>query len=70
MFIDNLSVAPIALYHICYTAAVERQNHSLKKYMDKSVLYHIQYDTKCSEELNCPDREFLLNCEVDLAGSG
>jgi hypothetical protein len=43
MFIDNLSVAPIALYHICYTPAVERQNHSLKKYMEMCVLYHIWY---------------------------
>jgi hypothetical protein len=33
MFLENLSVAPIAVYHICYSAAVERQNHSLiKKY--------------------------------------
>jgi hypothetical protein len=28
MFIDNFTVAPIAVYYICYTAAVERQNHS------------------------------------------
>jgi hypothetical protein len=41
MCIDNLSVAPIAVYHICYTPAVERQNHSLNKYMEKCVLYHI-----------------------------
>jgi hypothetical protein len=38
---DNLSVVPIAVYHICYTPAVERQNHSLKKYMEICVLYHI-----------------------------
>jgi hypothetical protein len=43
MFIDSLSVAPIAVYHICYSAAVERQKHSLKKYMDKYVLYHVWY---------------------------
>jgi hypothetical protein len=43
MFIENLSVVPIALYHICYTAAVERQNHSLKKCMEICVLYHIWY---------------------------
>jgi hypothetical protein len=47
MFIDNLSVPPIALYHICYTAAVERQNHFLRKYV-----YCIVYGTKCSEGLN------------------
>jgi hypothetical protein len=43
MFIDNLSVVPIAVYHICYTPAVERQNHSHKKYMEVCVLYHIWY---------------------------
>jgi hypothetical protein len=43
MFIDNLSVAPIAVYHICYTPAVDRQNHSLKKHMEVCVLYHIWY---------------------------
>jgi hypothetical protein len=43
MVIDNLSVAPIAVYHICYTPAVERQNHSLKKYMEICVLYRIWY---------------------------
>jgi hypothetical protein len=43
MFIDILSVAPIAVYRICDTAAVERQNHSLKKYMEICVLYHIWY---------------------------
>jgi hypothetical protein len=41
MFIDNLSVAPLGVYHMGYTAAVERQNHSLKKYMEICVLYHI-----------------------------
>jgi hypothetical protein len=39
--IDNLSVPPIALYHICYTAAVERQNHSLEKYIEACVLYYM-----------------------------
>jgi hypothetical protein len=43
MFIDNLSVVPIAVYRICYSAAVERQNHSLKKYMKICVLFHIWY---------------------------
>jgi hypothetical protein len=43
MFIDNLSVEPIAVYHIGYTPAVERQNHSPKKYMEICVLYHIWY---------------------------
>jgi hypothetical protein len=52
MFIDNLSVAPIALYHLSYTAAVERQNHSIKKYMEICVLYHNVYGTKCSEGYN------------------
>jgi hypothetical protein len=42
-FIDNLSVASIGVYHICYIPAVERQNHSLKKYMEIRVLYHIWY---------------------------
>jgi hypothetical protein len=41
MFTDNLSVAPIGVYHICYTPAVERQNHSLKKYIEICVLYHM-----------------------------
>jgi hypothetical protein len=43
MFIDKLSVAPVGVYHICYIPAVERQNHSLKKYMEICVLYHIWY---------------------------
>jgi hypothetical protein len=43
VFIDNLSVAPIGVYYICYIPAVERQNHSLKKYMEIYVLYHIWY---------------------------
>jgi hypothetical protein len=43
MFTDNLSVVPIAVYHTCYTPAVERQNHSLKEYMEICVLYHIWY---------------------------
>jgi hypothetical protein len=51
MFIDNLSLAPIALYHICNTAAVERQNHSLSKYMEICTVFII-YGTKCSEGLN------------------
>jgi hypothetical protein len=41
MFIDNLSVAPIGVYHICYTPTVVRQNHSLTKYMEICVLYHM-----------------------------
>jgi hypothetical protein len=47
MFIDNLSVAPIALYHICYTPAVERQNHSLNKYGNMcTVSYMVQNAVK------------------------
>jgi hypothetical protein len=42
MFID-VSLPPIALYHICYSPAVERQNHSLKKYVEICVLCHIWY---------------------------
>jgi hypothetical protein len=57
MFIDNLSLAPIAVYHICYTPAVKRQNHSLKNIW--KYVYCIIYDTKCSEGLkwageSCP----------------
>jgi hypothetical protein len=44
MFIDNLSVAPIGVYHMCYTPAVERQNHSLKKYVE--ISYMIQNAVK------------------------
>jgi hypothetical protein len=43
LFIDNLSVAHIAVYHICYTAAVEGQKLSLKKYMEICVLHRIWY---------------------------
>jgi hypothetical protein len=49
MFIDNLSVAPIALYHICYTEAVERQNVPLRNIW--KYVYCIIYGTKCSEGL-------------------
>jgi hypothetical protein len=51
MFIDNLSVPPIALYHICYTRAVERQNHSFKTAFFKlfSSGDHF-YQSKCSTE--------------------
>jgi hypothetical protein len=41
MFIDNLLVGPSAVYHICYTPAVERQNHYVKKYIEIYILYHI-----------------------------
>jgi hypothetical protein len=51
MFIDNFSVAPFGVYHNCYTPAVDRQNHSLTKYMEICVLYHTVYGTKCSEGL-------------------
>jgi hypothetical protein len=49
MFIDNLSVKSIAVYHIGYIPAVERQNHSLINIW--KYVYCIIYDTKCSEGL-------------------
>jgi hypothetical protein len=58
MFIDNLSVAPIAVYHICYTAAVERQNHSLKKYMEMCVLYHVWYKMQWMVKAVLKTRQF------------
>jgi hypothetical protein len=49
MFIDNLSVEPIAVHHIGYIPAVERQNHSVINIW--KYVYCIIYDTKSSDGL-------------------
>jgi hypothetical protein len=55
--------APIAVYHICYSAAVERQNHSLKKYMEICVLYHIWYrvEWRVNFERDCTCTEIYVS---------
>jgi hypothetical protein len=58
MFIDNSSMAPIAVYHICYTPAVERVRTIPLRNIWKYV-YCIIYGTKCSEGLNITLRNLL-----------